>query len=65
MPEVILCIYCDKPLDKANDEYVLVRKATNVTPEALAHVTCQQARRKENGITEVLTRLRERLGVKW
>jgi hypothetical protein len=65
MPEVILCTYCDKPLDKAKDEYVLVRKATPVTPEALAHVTCQQSRPKENGITEVLTRLRERLGVKW
>jgi hypothetical protein len=65
MPEVILCIYCDKPLDKTKDEYVLIRKATHVTPEALAHVTCQQTRRKENGIAEVLTRLRERLGVKW
>lgn len=65
MPEVILCTYCDKPIDKTKDEYVLVRKATQAAPEALAHVTCQQTRRKEKGITEVLTRLRERLGVKW
>jgi 5,10-methylenetetrahydrofolate reductase len=65
MPEVILCTYCDKPLDKAKDEYVLVRKATQVNPEALAHVTCQQSRRKENSLAEALARIRERLGVKW
>jgi 5,10-methylenetetrahydrofolate reductase len=55
MPEVILCTYCDKPIDKVEDEYVSARKATHETPEALAHVTCQQARRKDNGITEALT----------
>jgi hypothetical protein len=65
MPEVILCIYCDKPIDKVKDEYVSVRKATHETPEALAHVICQQARRKDNGITEALARFRERLGIRW
>jgi hypothetical protein len=65
MPEVILCIYCVKPIDKTKDECVLIRKSTQVSPEALAHIACQQNRPKENGIAEALTRLRERLGIKW
>jgi hypothetical protein len=65
MPEVILCTYCVKPIDKTKDEYVLIRKSTQVSTEALAHIACQQNRPKENAIAEALTRLRERLGIKW
>jgi hypothetical protein len=45
MPEVILCIYCDKPLYKTKDEYVLVRKATDVAPEALVDPTQEKRHR--------------------
>lgn len=44
MPEIHLCEYCDKPIDKAKDDYVVTNKATakNESQYVLAHVKCHQ-----------------------
>jgi hypothetical protein len=65
MPEVILCTYCGKSIDKNTDEFVKIRKETKTTPEELAHVSCEQKRRDDGGLGDVLNRIRDRLNIKW
>jgi hypothetical protein len=44
MPEVVLCCDCKQPINKATDDYVVIKKATDNCPEVLAHVACEQKR---------------------
>jgi hypothetical protein len=52
MPEVILCRYCKQPINKETDAYVVIRKAADSHPEALAHVACEQKRPQLFGFEE-------------
>jgi hypothetical protein len=52
MPEVILCRYCKQPINKETDLYVVLRKAADSHPEALAHVACEQKRPQLFGFEE-------------
>ena len=44
MPEVVLCCDCKQSINKATDDYVVIKKATDNYPEVLAHVPCEQKR---------------------
>jgi hypothetical protein len=44
MPEVLLCHYCKRPINKDVDSYVVLRQAGNREPEVLAHAECEQNR---------------------
>lgn len=49
MPEVEICPYCDLPLDRQNEKYVLINKGTYA--EQAVHVQCYldyKNREKEN-----------------
>jgi hypothetical protein len=42
MPEILLCCDCKQSINKAMDDYVVVKKATDSYPEVLALVACEQ-----------------------
>jgi hypothetical protein len=52
MPEAVLCRYCKQSINKENDHYVILRKATDRFPEDLAHVGCEQKRPTVFGLEE-------------
>jgi hypothetical protein len=37
MPEVVLCCDCKQPINKALDDYLVIKKATDNIPRVLAH----------------------------
>jgi hypothetical protein len=43
MPEVILCRYCKRSINKEVDSYVVLRQAGDRYPEILAHAECEQS----------------------
>jgi len=46
MPEVPLCIHCQKPINKQTEEYVVTNKEDQWKQEnwLYAHVECQRAK---------------------
>jgi hypothetical protein len=48
MPEVVLCYDCKQPINKATDDYVVIKRAAGNYPEVLAHVACEQKRATRN-----------------
>jgi hypothetical protein len=44
MPEVVLCCICKQPINKTADDYVIVKKPTDIYPEVLAQAACEQKR---------------------
>ena len=42
MPEVILCRYCKRSINKDVDSYVVLRQGGDRYPEVLAHAECEQ-----------------------
>jgi len=53
MPEIVLCCDCKQPINKAADDYVVIKKTTDRYPEVLAHVACAQKRGTSNPRTIV------------
>ena len=58
MPEVIICHYCKRSINKDIDSYVVLRQPGDHYPEMLAHAECEQRRPASFSLEDWLRLLR-------